>query len=192
VATLSGKASEEGTLRDAGERVTLRRKLAARIAGRGPSERSALSASIRGVPRAEVDAEIGQLIDEGVFAHERGKIALATQFLDLVGEDVERRMDSLRHFLEAVTQVIYQRFVAADPHAVALARVLSFRANPADLAELRDLPYRALRDAVVAADARAGDDAREVSIAYCISETPRGFPWSTRDDGRSDRARRKP
>lgn len=193
VATLSRKAGGDASLLPAGERITLRRKLAARVAARGPIGRSALAASLRGVRRAEVEAEIAQLIDEGVFAQHRGQVALATQFLDLVGEDVERRLDSLRHFLEAVTQVIYQRFVTADPRAVAMARVLSFRAGPADVAALRDQHYATLRDAVVAADARAGDDAREVSIAYCISETPRGFPWSARsDDGPADGARRKP
>lgn len=185
VATLSSKAGDEGGLHDAGERITLRRKLAARVGARGPLERAGLVASVRGVRRADVDTEIAQLLDEGVFALAQGKISLATQYLDLVGEDVERRFDSLRHFLEAVTQVIYQRFVAGDPSAVALARVLSFRASPAELAELRDAQYTSLRDAVVAADSRAGEDAREASIAYCISETPRGFPWTARNQDKA-------
>jgi hypothetical protein len=155
VATLSRKAGGDAALLPAGERITVRRKLAARVAARGPIGRSALAASVRGVRRAEVEAEIAQLIDEGVFAQRHGRVALATQFLDLVGEDVERRLDSLRHFLEAVTHVIYQRLVAADARAVAMARVLTFRAGPADAAALRDDQYAALRDAVVAADARA-------------------------------------
>jgi hypothetical protein len=150
------------------------------VAERGPSERSTLAGAFRGIRRKDVDAEIAQLLDEGVFASDEDTIALATQYLGLVGEDVERRLDSLRHFLESVTQVIYQRFVAADSDAIALARVLSFRADPDELARLRDTQYAALRDAVVALDARARDGAREASIAFCISEAPRGFPWSQR------------
>jgi hypothetical protein len=180
VATLSSKTSDEAALRDAGERITLRRKLAAKVAERGSSERTALAASFRGIRRAAVDAEIAQLLDEGVFASDGRSISLATQYLDLVGEDVERRLDSLRHFLESVTQVIYQRFVAADPNVVAMARVLTFRADADSLARLRDAQYAALREAVVTTDAHAGEGAREASIAYCISEAPRGFPWSQR------------
>jgi hypothetical protein len=74
-----------------------------------------------------------------------------------------------------------------------VARVLSFRADPGQLAQLRDSQYAALRDAVVATDARAGEDAREASIAYCISEAPRGFPWSLRGQPSEATARgRKP
>ena len=58
---------------------------------------------------------------------------------------------------------------------------ISFRASAEDLAELRDQQYAALRDAVVAADARASEHAREASIAFCISEAPKGFPWAARE-----------
>src|SRR5262245_18869748 len=48
VATLSSEAGGDAEQLPAGERITLRRKLAARVAAHGPTGRAALAAAIRG------------------------------------------------------------------------------------------------------------------------------------------------
>jgi hypothetical protein len=85
------------------------------------------------------------------------------------------RLDSLRHFLDAVTQTVFQRSFAGNTSSIALARVLSFRADAQQLAQLRDSAYASIRDGVVRADAEAGPHACNVSLAFCISETPPAF-----------------
>lgn len=170
VATLSQKAGAEGTLSPLGKRIAWRRKLLARVAEVGAIERKKLIAIVRGEPRAEVDAEVQQLLDEGVLALSRDSIVLAVKHLRLLDQDLDARLDSLRHFLDAVTQTIHQRFLGDD--AIALARVLTFRADTAHLIELRDKTYAALRDGVVAADGAASTEAHSATVAFCISETP--------------------
>lgn len=170
VATLSQKAGAEGTLSPLGKRIGWRRKLLARVAESGKIDRKKLIAIIRGEPRAEVDAEVQQLLDEGLLAVARDSIVLAVKHVRVLDSDIDARLDSLRHFLDAVTQTVHQRFFGDD--ALALARVLTFRADLARLVELRDTSYAALRDRVVAADTDAGREARGATVAFCISETP--------------------
>jgi hypothetical protein len=170
VATLSQKAGADGTLSPLGARIAWRRKLLARVAEAGAIERKKLVATVRGEPRAEVDAEIQQLLDEGVLAASQGSIAVAVKYLRMIDQDVDARLDSLRHFLDAVTQTIHQRFFGDD--ALALARVLTFRADIARLTALRDETYAKLRDGVIAADNEAGAEARGATVAFCISESP--------------------
>jgi hypothetical protein len=170
VATLSRKAGAEGTLSALGKRIAWRRKLLARLAEVGQLERKKLAGSVRGEPRAEVDAEIQQLLDEGVLTLAGGSLALAVKYLGLVDKDVDARLDSLRHLLDGVTQTIHQRFFGDD--SIALARVLTFRADLEQLIALRDRAYAALRNDVVAADAAASSEARSATVAFCISEAP--------------------
>jgi hypothetical protein len=171
-ATLSAKAGADGALTALSKRIGWRRKLVARVAELGSCERRQLGGVVRGERRAEVERELDQLVEEGVLTEQDGSLAVAVQYLSLLGDNVDARLDSLRHFLDATTHVIYQRFFAPDAAAVALARVLSFRAEQGDLSALRDEAYAALRDRVVAVDARAGADARAASIAFCVSEVP--------------------
>lgn len=172
VATLSARAGADGTLTALSKRIGWRRKLVARVAEAGRYDRRQLAAIIRGERRAEVEREIAQLVEEGILAEQADSVSVAVQYLSLVDDNVEARLDSLRHFLDAATHVIFQRFVAGDGSAVALARVLSFRAERDDLVALRDHAYAAIRDRVVAADAQAGATARAASVAFCVSEIP--------------------
>jgi hypothetical protein len=170
VATLSQKAGTAGALSPLGKRIAWRRKLLARVAEARAIDRKKLIAIVRGEPRAEVDAEVQQLLDEGLLALSQGVIVLAVKQVRLLDQDLDARLDSLRHFLDAVTQTVHQRFFGDD--AIALARVLTFRADAARLAELRDKTYAALRDGVVAADGEASAEARGATVAFCIGETP--------------------
>lgn len=170
VATLSQKAGAEGTLSPLGKRIEWRRKLLARVAAAGAIERKKLASVVRGEPRAEVEAEVQQLLDEGLLTTARESVVLNVRYLRQLDTDLDARLDSLRHFLEAITQTVHQRFFGDD--ALAFARVLTFRADLARLTKLRDGIYGALRDDVVAADAEAGAEGRGATVAFCISETP--------------------
>lgn len=174
-ATLSKKAGNTDALTPLGKRIAWRRKLAARVADAGAVPRKKLAAVIRGEPRKEVELEIEQLLEEGVLALSGSDVKLAVHYFGLLDADVEVRLDSLRHFLDAVTQAVFQRFFAGDPSSLSLARVLSFRADAKQLAKLRDSAYASIRDGVLHADAEAGPDACNASLAFCISETPPAF-----------------
>ena len=89
-----------------------------------------------------------------------------------------QEIDSVRHFLDAVTQVIYRRFWAEGSDAEAFARVLSFRADRQLLAHLRERQYEALRTAVIEADHNAGESAVNASVAVCFVERAAALPWT--------------
>ena len=110
-----------------------------------------------------------------MLAESEGTLTLAVQYLCMVDDHVEARLDSLRHFIDAIAQTMYQRFFGTEPSTLALARVLTFRADETRLKALRDQSYAALRDGVVAADAAAAAGARGATVAFCVSETPKPF-----------------
>jgi hypothetical protein len=172
VATLASKAGADGTSTPLSKRIGWRRKLVARVAERGAIDRRKLAATIRGEARGDVDIEIEQLLEEGVLSRSQDAITVAVQYLNMVDDHVEARLDSLRHFLDAVTNTIFQRFLADEASTIALARVLSFSADPDQLVALRDQVYASLRERVIAADAQASPCARAASVAFAISETP--------------------
>ena len=89
----------------------------------------------------------------------------------------EPRIESLRHFLDVVTQVIYQRFWTSDPGQEAFARVLSFRVEPEQLERLRSAYYESLREAAIEVDGQAGASAVEVSAAVCFVRSAATLPW---------------
>jgi hypothetical protein len=115
---------------------------------------------------------------EGLIQRDRRGVVLSAQVMSLISEDIDKRIDSVRHFLDAVTQVIYRRFWAQEADAEAFARVLSFRADRDALARLRERQYDALRAAVIESDRDAGESAVNASVAVCFVERPAALPWT--------------
>lgn len=182
IATLSRRAADKGPLLGESRRLGWRRRIVARIADGGPASVEELRRELPDAEHDEVAEEIEQLVAEGILRRDAGQYAVSAALWSSVGGDVEQRIDSLRHFVSAITQVVYRRFFVADPQAEAFARVLSFAAEREELTRIRESTYEALRDRVVESDANASSSASAVSasVALCVVEAPSDHAWRPR------------
>ncbi len=123
----------------------------------------------------EVRAVVSSLVEEGVLDRRDDVLVVAAPMLDLVSEDAEHRLDSLRHFFDAITSAVHARFFGGRGGPEAFARVLTFSARKTDLGRLRDAVYGDLERAIVAEDAAATNeaDAVQASFALCLAEVPK-------------------
>ncbi len=179
VATLSKQASEQGRIAQLGERMTLQRKLVAHIARSDGATRAHLPRAMSGASSEAVQDALAQLIEDGIIVESEGKVRVVAHLLMLTGSTVDQRLDSVRHFLDACTQTLYQRFFAPDAEDKAFARVLSFSAMPSDLTRLGVDHYETLKDKIVEADARAegASHAINAAVVFGFVRSP-GAWWS--------------
>jgi hypothetical protein len=177
VASLSQVAARKRDHSGGSQRLRLRRKLVAYLGKHSRASIVQLQRAMRNVARAELDEELQQLAAQGIVRLDDRAVELAASLMTLVSDQLEPRIDSLRHFLDVVTQVIYQRFWTADLGQEAFARVLSFRVEPAQLERLRDAYYESLRNAAIEVDGKAGANAVDVSAAVCFVRASATLPW---------------
>lgn len=179
VATLSKLASAQTTFAQLGERITLQRKLVAHLSRHAGATRSHLPRAMTGSDATAVHDALAQLISDAVVIDEGGKLRVTASLLMLTGSGLDQRLDSVRHFLDACTQTLYQRFFTADTDDHAFARVLSFSATPEDLKRLSAEHYESLKNGVVAADERAAaaTDAVQSAVVFGYVRSP-GTWWS--------------
>jgi hypothetical protein len=180
VATLSKQASDQGAFAQLGERMTLQRKLVAHIARNAGATRSHLPRAMSHTDPQAVHDAITQLIDDGIVIDDNGKLRVVASLLLLTGSTLDQRLDSVRHFLDACTQTLYQRFFTADSDEHAFARVLSFVATPEDLKRLGTGHYESLKNDVVEADARATATPDPVQSAVVFGYVRSPGTWWTR------------
>lgn len=182
ITNISKLAGEQGIPHETSDRVTWRRRLAGVVASRGPV---GVAEALGAVPNADRDVledELAHLLEEGVLERDGDVLQTAAAHLDLVQEELAPRLDSLRHFLGAATQVAYRRFFAPDAEAEAFARVFTFSATRDDLRRLREAAYELIRDRVFEADGRAehADDAVTATVSFCAVEAPADHAWKPR------------
>lgn len=176
---LAQRASVDGRALDLSQRLTWRRKILELIMNEPGVRADDLSGRLVGAPEGVLDAECGELLEDGTLENHDGVLSIAKHHLDMVSSDPEKRIDSLRHFLTTVTAVIYRRFFEPTPEAEAFARVLTFRANHGKVGELRDALYEQIRGQVFSADDADGTDsnAAAASLSFCIAELPTDARW---------------
>jgi len=183
VATLSRMQAERGPLLGTSRRIGWRRRIVQSLADDGPETIDELAAELPEVGGGDLRAEVEELVAQGILARgEDGVLSVDTAHFSLVRDDLEHRLDSLRHFLAAVTHVVYRRFFSADRSAEAFARVMTFQVSRAELQAIREATYAALELAVHEADARAATDvdAVQASVAMCFAEMPTDPAWRPR------------
>lgn len=178
ITNLSNVANEHGVPLESSQRLTWRRQLVHAAAARpeGVAER-ALFQMLPDASTEALEAELQQLVDEGILERADERIRVVARHLDLVQNDLAPRLESLRHFLRAVTAVVYRRFFVLDADAEAFARVLSFSTSRADLAALREHAYRVLREGAFEADAAEPEDGAQALAVFAIAEEPDDLAW---------------
>lgn len=177
VATLSKQASEQGPFAQLGERMTLQRKLVAHVARHAGATRAHLPRALGGADPQAIQEAVAQLIDDGIVIDEGGKLRVVASLLMLTGSTLDQRLDSVRHFLDACTQTLHQRFFAAGSDDSAFARVLSFTATAEDLRRLGSEHYESLKNDVVNADTRAASAADPVQAAVVFGYVRSPGAW---------------
>jgi len=134
------------------KQLTLRRMILQKLAAEGAMTLPALRKHFPNKSAAALQDVIQTLEVQELVRGENGRYALATEIFNLLGEERERRLASLQQFLQAVTDVVFQRFFTAEGNAEALARVMTFRTSKTALRRIGSSCYAALREQVFAAD----------------------------------------
>lgn len=181
IASLAKRAGSTDPLLSGSQRMQWRRRIVRLLAEEEQQTFEQVSAMVTDAPPDDLRAEVEQLVDEGVLEQRGDGLRVNTHLFDLLSSDFDQRIESLRHFLEAVTHVVYRRFLSRESEAEAFARVLTFSARRQDLAEIRDI-YQVLEARVFAADAAAEGDptAVQASVTMCVVETPTDVLWKVR------------
>jgi biotin operon repressor len=181
VATLAKRLRSHAPTLDT-DRFDLQRRVVALLAEGGAMKASEVARRLR-KPRERVDEQLGILASDGVLVESAGKFAVSVEWVELTGEDVERRVSALRHFTQSVAQVLYQRFLAPGDDGCAFARTLTFRSPSARRTLTRaEATYRDVKRWVhdEDRDAESAEDSTELSVLFAIAERPHGHPWNPR------------
>lgn len=179
VATLSQRARQDGTLLSGSDDIRRRRRLVAWLGRHGGATRAAARRHLGESDEQLVHDALDQLVAEGILTEHEGQVRVAAAHMDLLRSDIEHRLDSLSHFLTAVTHVIYRRFFLPPQRGEAFARVLTFSASPERLATLSEQTYARLKDEVVAVDAEATANGGSAlaSAVLGVVEIPHDVWW---------------
>lgn len=176
VTTLSQRARRSVDLPSRSEVIGRRRRVIAWLGAREGSSRAELSAALgAALGLAPLEATIEDLLAEGILEERGARLAVRAVYVDMVQDDLAHRLDSLRHFLDAVTLVVHRRFFAAHDPGVAHARTITFSAPREEIEKIWADAFARLHEAAVAADARAASEptATQVTVAICMAEGPR-------------------
>ncbi|MEM9191816.1 MAG: hypothetical protein AAGF12_21775 [Myxococcota bacterium] len=178
VTNLSKTAAEAVPL-STSQRITWRRKLAELVVRLGPLDEEALFQKLPSAPRQDLEEQLQQLVDEGIVIKTDDTVHAAAEHMDLVRDELDARLDSLRHFLGSVAQVAYQRFFATDEGSEAFARVLTFQASREHLHAIRERAYASMRSDVFEADEAAtkSGDGIDATLVFSVVEASRDPAW---------------
>lgn len=176
VATLAQKSSEVGPLLDGSRRVQLQREVI-RLGSLGVVSRAEAQRLQPPLAEEAVDAVLEQMVEGGLIAETEGGWVTVAEHIDMVSEELDARLDSLRHFLTAVAQVVHGRFFRPRAEAQSFARVWTFAASRESLARLQRESYERLRDAAGALDSEDTEDKRSASLVFALVESPDDIGW---------------
>ena len=172
VATLSKKAQATGPLLDESHRLGWQRQVVL-AASKTSLDLAAVRNLTTGIEEGDLELELEAMVDSGLLERdEYGHVRTAVRHVSFARDDVEARLESLRHFLSAVGHVLYRRFIRFENDAEAFARVLSFPVAPERLRALREAYYSDLRDAVASADAEAEATDPPGSVLFVAVSAP--------------------
>lgn len=175
VTTLSQRARRTGQAASRSEVIGRRRRTIAWLGSRPGATRAELHVGLgQTIHPKTLDETLADLLDEGVLEEHDERLRVHAAYVDMVQDDLAHRLDSLRHFLDAVTLVVQRRFFAVHEPGVAFARTITFSAPRDEVEALWTEAFARLHAAAVAADERAGSatDATQVTVAICLAETP--------------------
>lgn len=174
VATLSSRGTEARAPFQASRRIGLRRELL-RLVSREPGVESEHAREALRAERELFQQELAVLREEGALEESQGQLYLTRAWTSFEDGSEAARLDSLRHFLRAVTETVRARFLAPAPEEEAFARVLTFSASKEDLGALRQQLYDLLCSSAAAIDERAASlpEAAEAMVAFCVARVRR-------------------
>lgn len=155
--------------------IELRREIVRRLSAEGAMTRDALREVI-GAKRAELDIAIDVLLEDGFIAEEDDRLVVARAWLPFDGAGEAEKLDSVRHFLDAVAGALLGRFFSAPPDDDAFARVLTFCTPRGELGPTRARLFEAMSEEALRLDARAEEapgSRTQVSLAFCVTNTAR-------------------
>jgi hypothetical protein len=183
VATLSKRASEHGPPLRGSQRLGWRRLVVRALTQEGPLSIGELREHAPEASAEDLQDELEQLLHEGIIERNGDDYVLSAGLVSLVRDDLDHRLESLDHFLTAVTHVVYRRFfLTGTDEGEAFARVLTFSASRDQLGDLRQRMYESLREEVLRLDreAEADPDAIEASTLLRFVETPQDRAFQPR------------
>ena len=154
--------------------IELRREIVRRLSADGATRRELLRERL-GAKREEIDAAIEVLLEDGFLAEDEGLLSVALAWLPFDGASEAEKLDSVRHFLDAVSGALLGRFFTAPPDDDAFARVLTFCTPSDELEPTRAALFEAMSEAALRLDARAaeGGPSTQVSLAFCVTNAVR-------------------
>jgi hypothetical protein len=170
VVTLARTAAATAQALSDSRSIALRREIVRRLSADGPLARE-LVVTESGVARPEADAAIDALLDDGFLLEKDGALHVALAWLPFDGASDPEKLDSVRHFLDAVSGALLGRFFATPPDDDAFARVLTFCAPRAELHAARTRLFEAMAETALDLDARAASEPSsvQVSLAFCVA-----------------------
>ncbi len=149
----------------------------------GATKREVLRGRL-GARRDEINAAIEVLLEDGFLAEADGSLTVALAWLPFDGSSEAEKLDSVRHFLDAVSGALLGRFFTTPPDDDAFAGVLTFCTPPEELEPTRTALFEAMSEAALRLDARATEAADSASLA---SVSPARTRRSTRRGAASRR-----
>lgn len=175
VQAIANETKAHGPLGNLGDKIAHRRAVVELLTERGEMRARDVAAAIPICKRSQVDEALAFLVDDGMVCRARGRVKLSRHHLCIARGDQSHRLDSLRQFLEAHTQVVYRRFFATASDAVAYARVFTFGVKRTELEALREETYLRLSSLVRNADLSTSPedpDHTSASATLVFVETP--------------------
>lgn len=180
ITNLARRADGNEPLLAGHRRLGHRRRIVAWLAVEGPADLTRIAHAIPDAERDELEADLEHLVEQAIATHDEDGYQIVAGYMDTQADDLNARLDALKHLLEGVTMAVHRRFFAPRDEGTSLARVLTFEADSETLAQLAQDGYSALRESILRADESAGDDAVQASLTLTITEVPTGPGWGAR------------
>ena len=173
IVTLARSAAATAERLSQSRTIELRREIVRRLSADGATKREVLRERL-GARRDEINAAIDVLLEDGFLAEADGSLTVALAWLPFDGSSEAEKLDSVRHFLDAVSGALLGRFFTTPPDDDAFARVLTFCTPPEELEPTRTALLEAMSEAALRLDARATEgSSTQVSLAFCVTNAAR-------------------
>lgn len=112
--SLAKESSAEHELLEGSQRLGWQREIIRTISSGVQSEQD-LTRRTRFMKKRDFDESLANLIDQGVVTREGERLQIAPVEVSMMADDWDHRLQSLRHFIGAVGQTVYQRFFRLTP-----------------------------------------------------------------------------
>lgn len=156
------------------------------VLGAGPLSEAKVLSVLDDVEAEAVRAVLAEMVEQKLLELVAGRTPLyrlASGQYRLVREPWMARYDALNHLMTAIGQTVDARFERTDPSA--MARTLSFKIRPEDLARLAELYEKQVVPLIVELDRKAVADAAE-GISMNVA-----MMWAPDSDGSEQPATRR-